>query len=364
MPSIHSTLYTAYTLLTLPARLVTWWLYYIPKSNRPNPAWSWRTAVTLQVVILLIRYRTAIRYRTPKVLEPGPDGDRFIVLHPNLKTESVVYKGTLTSVPAVQPMSVGAVWYPTAPVQPPRKLIIHFHPSAYVLFGPRPGDGCGWGPTKFSELSGWPILSIQYRLSLDADKTFPAAVQDGITAYIYALETLQIPPSQIVLSGESAGGNLILAMLRYITTENQAISLPRCALLWSPWVDMTQKALLKMEQHRNYKSDYIEYDFGSWGASSYIPPGWSDSNPYLSPLGSEYRLSVPLFIEVGTSEVLYDDIVLFAHNMKEKGTEVELREAPNGVHATFGIADTLGIPEVAIDGHARGARFIARTGGE
>ncbi|KAE8364545.1 hypothetical protein BDV27DRAFT_128324 [Aspergillus caelatus] len=94
------------------------------------------------------------------------------------------------------------------------------------------------------------------------------------------------------------------------------------------------------------------------------PPGWSDSNPYLSPLGSEYRLGVPLFIEAGTSEVLYDDIVQFALNMKEKGTEVELHEAPHGVHATFGIADALGMPEIAIDGHARRARFIARTGAE
>lgn len=75
-------------------------------------------------------------------------------------------------------------------------------------------------------------------------------------------------------------------------------------------------------------------------------------------------MSVPLFIEVGTSEVLYDNIVLFAHNMREKGTEVELREAPNEVHATFGIADTLGMSEVAIDGHARGVEFIARTGGD
>ncbi|KAE8371333.1 hypothetical protein BDV26DRAFT_298888 [Aspergillus bertholletiae] len=84
MPSVHSTLYTAYTLLTLPTRVVTWWLYYIPKLNRPNPAWSWKTAVSLQVVILLIRYRTAVRYRTPKSLEPGADGDRFIVLHPHM----------------------------------------------------------------------------------------------------------------------------------------------------------------------------------------------------------------------------------------------------------------------------------------
>ncbi|KAJ5729228.1 Alpha/Beta hydrolase protein [Penicillium malachiteum] len=354
MSFVHTTLYTAYTLLTLPARLLTWWLYYIPKSNRPNPNWSWRTTVTLQVIILVFRYRTAIRYRTPKSLEPGPDGDRFIVMNPqstiadaNLKTESAVYQGTLTSVPLVKPEPIGAV-------------------CAYVLFGPRPGDGTGWGPTTFSESSGWPILSVQYRLSLDADKTFPAAIQDGITAYIYALETLKIPPSQIVLSGESAGGNLILAMLQYITEENPAIPLPRCALLWSPWVDMTQRALNDMVKHRNYNSDYIKHDLGVWAVSSYIPPGWADDHPYLSPLASDHvlKLSIPLFIEVGTSEVLYDDIVQFALNMKKNGTEVELREALHGVHSTFGIADNLGMPEVAIEGHKQAAKFIARAGEE
>ncbi|KAJ6013408.1 Alpha/Beta hydrolase protein [Penicillium herquei] len=371
MSSVYTTLYTAYTLLTLPARLLTWWLYYIPKSNRPNPNWSWKTAVTLQVIILAFRYRTAIRYRTPKSLEPGPDGDRFIVMNPqstifdaNLKTVSPVYQGTLTSVPLVKPEPIGAVWYPNTPSQPPRRLIIHFHPSAYVLFGPRPGDGTSWGPTTFSESSGWPILSVQYRLSLDADKTFPAAIQDGLTAYIYALKTLKIPPSQIVLSGESAGGNLILALLRYITEENPAIPLPRCALLWSPWVDMTQRARTSMVKHRNYNSDYIKYDLGVWAVSSYIPPGWSDDHPYFSPLASDHtlKLSIPLFIEVGTSEVLYDDIVQFALNMKKNGTEVELREAPNGVHSTFGVADNMGMPEVAIEGHKLAAKFIARAG--
>ncbi|KAJ5633174.1 Alpha/Beta hydrolase protein [Penicillium lividum] len=373
MLSIYSTLYTAYTLVTLPARLLGWWLYYIPKSNRPNPAWSWKTTITLQVIMLVIRWQVTTRYRTPKYLEPGPEGDRFIVLNPqftivnrNLGTESTVYQGTLTSVPLVKPMPVGAVWYPSVPPQPLKRLIIHFHASAYVLFGPRPSDGTGWGPTSFSEISGWPILSVQYRLSLDADKTFPAAVQDGLTAYIYALEVLKIPASQIVLSGESAGGNLILAILRYIAEENHAIPLPRCALLWSPWVDMTQKALTKMTKHRNYRTDYIEYDFGYWGVSAYTPPGWSDDHPFLSPLVSEQnlKLSIPLFIEVGTSEVLYDDIVRFAHKMKENGTEVELREAPNGVHANFSIADNLGMPEAAIEGHERAAKFIARAGGK
>ncbi|KAJ5263595.1 Alpha/Beta hydrolase protein [Penicillium angulare] len=134
------------------------------------------------------------------------------------------------------------------------------------------------------------------------------------------------------------------------------------AILWSPRGDMTHSALVKMVKHRNYKSDYIEYDLGIWGASSYIPPGWGDDHPFLSPLASEkgLRLSVPLFIEVGTSEVLYDDIVQFANMMKKNGTVVEIREAPNGVHANSGIASNLGMSEVAVEGHVCAATFIAR----
>ena len=369
--SVHLTLYKVFTLLTLPVRLITWWIWYIPKFNRPNSEWSWKTSVSLQAAKAFLSYQTTTRYRTPKSLEPGPDGDRFIVLHPqmritdpSLKSEVPVYQGTITSIPSVQPGPVGAVWYPSTPVQPPQKSIIHFHPSAFVVLGARPGDGCGWGPTKFSERTGWPVLSIQYRLSLDADKCFPAAVQDGLTAYIYALETLKIPASQIVLSGESAGGNLIVAMLRYITLENQAIPLPRCALLWSPWVDLAEASLQRLVHHPNYKTDYVTYEFGHWGASGYVPTGWSDTDPYISPLGRECPFKCPLFIEAGTAEVLHDDIAKFANNMKEIGTEVELRQAPNASHAIFGMGIKLGMPEVSISGHEQAANFIERVGNE
>ncbi|KAJ5113546.1 Alpha/Beta hydrolase protein [Penicillium angulare] len=365
--SVYSTLRNVFFFLTLPTRLVIWWMYFIPKSNRQNPAWSWKTSVSVQVATSFIRHRSTIRYRTPKSLDPGPEGSRFIVINPQTtlsNTDSPVYKGTLTSIPSIKPVPTGAVWYPAAPAQPPQKLIIHFHPSAFVILGARPSDDAanGWGLDHFSKLSGWPVLSIQYRLSLDADKTFPAALQDALTAYVYALETLKIHPSQIVLAGESAGGNLVLAMLRYIITENQALPLPRSALLLSPWVDLTDKAMSQTKTHRNMGVDYIGYELGHWGATSYIPPGWSESNTYFTPLGSEYKLSVPLFVHVGTSEILYDDIVQFARNMKEKGTDVELHEAPNAPHVIFSAGKGLAMEDVAIDGHARAARFIERTG--
>ncbi|KAJ5108494.1 Alpha/Beta hydrolase protein [Penicillium angulare] len=354
-------------------RKVFFLIYYIPKSNRPNSAWSHQTSLVTQLLKGLVRHRVAIQYRTPKSLDPGPDGDQFIVIKPqstiinneNSDKTSPVYTGSLTSIPIIQPVPIGAVWFPDAPAPnvPLQRLVIHFHPSAFVLFGPRKADGVSWGPTKFGELSEWPVLSVQYRLSLDKEKTtFPAAIQDAITAYVYALETLKIPAKNIVLSGESAGGNLVVAMLRYITMENPALPLPRAGLLWSPWLSMTKESIFGLDKHRNASTDYIETNFCQWGADSYIPSGWSEHNPYFTPLGNEFRSSVPLFIEAGTSEILYDEIVQFAHNMKEKGTEVELHEAPNAPHSIFSVGEVFGMADIAIDGHARATRFITRAG--
>ncbi|GAT23751.1 hypothetical protein RIB2604_01708900 [Aspergillus luchuensis] len=90
--------YTAYSLVTVPARLVV----------------------------------TTIQKVWPKPLEAGSLGDRFIVLHPQKtittkteegqeqQTQSEVYKGITCSVPGVEPLPIGAVWFPEAPAKPPQ----------------------------------------------------------------------------------------------------------------------------------------------------------------------------------------------------------------------------------------------------
>ena len=369
MPSLKVLLYTTFTVLTLPARLLGICLYYLPRFTRPNAAWSYKATVNLKLITLWFRYATAVKWRTAKSLEPGPDGDRFIVMNPPTRLANDqndpqdAYQGILRSDPAICPVPIGAVWYPAAPAQdqPPRRLILHFHPGAYVLFGPRPSE-TGWGPENFSKQSGWPVLSVQYRLSLEEHTSFPAAVQDGITAYIYALKTLGIPASEIVLSGESAGANLVCAILRYLTTEKQPLPLPRAALLWHPWVDLREKAIAGIERHRNFASDYLFYDLIEWGADRYTPSGWSRDHPYISPLGNELHLAVPLFIQTGTAEVLYDDHVQFAKNLKEKGNEVEFHEVPNAAHAAFGTGEVFDTVDASLEGHKLAADFIARAG--
>jgi len=220
----------------------------------------------------------------------------------------------------------------------------------------------GWGPEVLTRHIKGFVLQPQYRLASEEGCCFPAAVQDGLTAYSYVLNVLGVSPKQVILSGESAGGNLVLAILRYLHGEgNGVMPLPRAALLWSPWLDLTAKKE-DIDGHGNAKIDYITGDLVEWGIERYTPPGWDSGNPYLSPLGNEFESKVPIFLQTGTAEVLYDDHVKFAEGMREKGTEVELLEIENAPHDTFGAGIILGYSKEVENAAEKAAVFAEKAG--
>jgi acetyl esterase/lipase len=215
----------------------------------------------------------------------------------------------------------------------------------------------GWGPEVLAKHMKGPVLQVQYRLSVEEASYFPAALQDGLTAYAYVLNDLGVAPENVVLSGESAGGNLVLAMIRYITEEGKGVfPLPRAGFLWSPWVNLDINQLT-MDEHPRAKTDYVKGSLLEWGASRFTPPGWNRGNPYLSPLGHPFKSAVPLFIQTGTQEVLYDDHVNFAKAMKEMGTQVEFVEIKDAPHDTFGAGIILGFVKEAEDAAVKATKF-------
>ena len=66
---------------------------------------------------------------------------------------------------------------------------------------------------------------------------------DGLAAYICLVETLNFSLANIFLYGDSAGGNLVLALTRYLHNapasglESTLPSPPSAILLQSPWTD-------------------------------------------------------------------------------------------------------------------------------
>lgn len=88
---------------------------------------------------------------------------------------------------------------------------------------------------QFSKSTDLRIFALNYRLS--PETRFPGALHDAVSAYLRLIEDLQVPPKNIILAGDSAGAGLATAMLLYLRDEQYP--LPNCAVLMSPWVDLT-----------------------------------------------------------------------------------------------------------------------------
>lgn len=80
---------------------------------------------------------------------------------------------------------------------------------------------------------GWlPKIALDYRLA--PETCFPGPLHDAVSAYMRLTEELHIPPENIIVCGDSAGGGLSLALLMYLRDNDYP--LPSGAILMSPWV--------------------------------------------------------------------------------------------------------------------------------
>ncbi|KAG5294322.1 lipase/esterase [Histoplasma ohiense] len=82
---------------------------------------------------------------------------------------------------------------------------------------------------------------------------FPCALQDCLAAYLYLLSMYK--PSEIIISGDSAGGGIALSIL--VTLRDQRMPLPAGAILLSPWVDLTHSfPSVSGDGHGDYVPSY------------------------------------------------------------------------------------------------------------
>ena len=73
---------------------------------------------------------------------------------------------------------------------------------------------------------------------------FPAALLDALAGYLYLIK-LGFSEENIILVGDSAGGNLVLALVRYLLSNKEQHpelpKIPGSLILLSPWTDLTEQ---------------------------------------------------------------------------------------------------------------------------
>src|SRR6185369_17492392 len=113
----------------------------------------------------------------------------------------------------------------------PRGTIFHIHGGGFALGSAAGSAGLA---SALARKTGMRAVSAGYRLA--PEHPYPAALHD-VTAAYRALAGHADHAGPIVVSGESAGGNLALELL--IAATAQGLPMPAAALLLSPITDLT-----------------------------------------------------------------------------------------------------------------------------
>ncbi|MBN1669182.1 MAG: alpha/beta hydrolase, partial [Anaerolineales bacterium] len=161
---------------------------------------------------------------------------------------------------------------------------------------------------------GLRVLMVDYRLA--PQHPFPAALDDCARAYHWLLGQ-GIAAQQVVVAGDSAGGNLTLTLLLKLRAAGE--SLPAAAACLSPVADLTPTEA----PPAGLKDPLLPTKVMNFYKRSYIGAG-DPRDPLISPAFGSLHGLPPLLLHVGEKEVLRADAVRIADLARSAGVEVQL----------------------------------------
>lgn len=168
------------------------------------------------------------------------------------------------------------------------------------------------------------VLCFDYRLA--PEYPYPAATEDAMKVWNY-LMLLGYGARDIILTGDSAGGNLALSLILKLKEEGRL--LPRGLVLMSPWTDLTSSGEsfeTKAELDPVLNKEYIDRMVKAYAE------GLDLTDPLVSPLFGDFSGFPPTYIQVGANEILLSDSVRLKQAFTDIGVAVKLDVYPGMWH--------------------------------
>lgn len=216
--------------------------------------------------------------------------------------------------------------------------VLFFHGGSYIF---------GSALTSHAELlarlaseTGVEVVGLDYRLA--PEDVYPAQLDDALAAFDALLDE-GVPASSIVVGGDSAGGNLAVAL--GLRLRDRGGPVPRALALLSPWVDLEMPGASYHENERydfGRRQELVRHARAFAGALALDDPRISVTNARLAGL-------VPCFVTYGEAELPRDDIAAFVEHLREAGVEVTEHVAPAMPHNAAFFADFHPSAHAALD---------------
>lgn len=251
---------------------------------------------------------------------------RFLQAHVPLSASNWLLKQSLVYVrldAGVMREAISAAGVPCQWIIPenshPDRVLLYLHGGGFVL---------GLTPLHLrmgaylAQKMSFRILMVDYRLA--PDHPFPVPLDDCIRAYRWLLEQ-GTPAQDIVIAGDSAGGNMTIAALLKLRDDGDP--LPAAAACLSPVIDLAGQEKLEKE----FKDPLLPPKAMRFYSESYV--GNSDPfAPLISPAFGDLRGLPPLLVHAGEDEILLDDAIRLVSLAKAAGVEARLEIYPRMWH--------------------------------
>lgn len=214
--------------------------------------------------------------------------------------------------------------------------LLYFHGGAYIYGSAKTHQRL---VAKLASDNAFTAYSVNYRLA--PEHPFPSAIEDALLAY-QALLGRGIKPETITIGGDSAGGGLALSLLHAILAKG--LGRPRNVVAFSPLTDQTLQSgslqenakaevMLPVERMPEVRDMYIKTDV---------------KNPLASPLFGNFTHAPPVFLSVGTTEILRDDTLGMAAKLRGQGVQVTADISENAPHVWPYFHDRLPIADATL----------------
>jgi len=162
------------------------------------------------------------------------------------------------------------------------------------------------------------VILLDY--SLAPDHTYPTQLNEALDVWTVLTKTFKT--EDIIIGGDSAGGNLSLVLIYKLKKEFNTA--PGAAFFFSPWTDMTCSS---ESFYRNFTKDIIvggtvpltkEYVEEMKKSVTYSFIGNAErTDPYISPVFADYTSFPKSLFFVGDEEILLDDTVTVVKKIRE-----------------------------------------------
>jgi epsilon-lactone hydrolase len=230
-------------------------------------------------------------------------------------------------VTGVNDAEVSGEWVSTE--SPDSGIVLYIHGGGFVSCSP----GTHISVTAaLAKLSRWRIFSMDYRLA--PEHSFPAGLDDVVSAYKWLLAQGHDPKS-IAVAGDSAGGGLVLSLLVRLRAEG--VAMPACAVCLSAWTDLSSAS--ESVRSNNGKCHMFRPGNNEQFAAGYLN-GVPMDDPLASPIYADLSGLPPVLLQVGSTELLLDDSRRLQRRIAESGGVCEIQifdDVAHGWHLAVGL---------------------------